>query len=28
VRNFKAPDGVIVDISQHGWQGTGGYSWK
>jgi lactoylglutathione lyase len=24
-RKFKDPDGVIFDISQHGWQGTDGY---
>src|SRR5262245_43456470 len=25
-RKFKDPDGVIFDISKHGWQGTDGYS--
>src|SRR5215469_670948 len=24
-RKFKDPDGVIFDISKHGWQGTDGY---
>ncbi|HEY2535287.1 MAG TPA: VOC family protein [Xanthobacteraceae bacterium] len=24
-RKFKDPDGVIFDISEHGWQGTDGY---
>ena len=24
-RKFKDPDGVVFDISQHGWQGTDGY---
>jgi len=24
-RKFKDPDGVIFDISKHGWQGTVGY---
>ena len=24
-RKFKDPDGVIFDISRHGWQGTDGY---
>ena len=27
-RKFKDPDGVIFDISKHGWQGTDGYSKK
>ena len=27
-RKFKDPDGVIFDISTHGWQGTDGYSKK
>src|SRR5262245_13322558 len=25
-RKFKDPDGVIFDISKHGWQGTDGYT--
>ena len=25
-RKFKDPDGVIFDISEHGWQGTDGYT--
>ena len=25
-RKFKDPDGVIFDISKHGWQGTDSYS--
>lgn len=25
-RKFKDPDGVIFDISKHGWQGTDGYN--
>lgn len=24
-RKFKDPDGIIFDISEHGWQGTDGY---
>jgi catechol 2,3-dioxygenase-like lactoylglutathione lyase family enzyme len=27
-RKFKDPDGIIFDISEHGWQGTDGYSKK
>ena len=27
-RKFKDPDGVIFDVSKHGWQGTDGYSKK
>jgi predicted enzyme related to lactoylglutathione lyase len=27
-RKFKDPDGVIFDISQHGWQGTDSYAKK
>ena len=27
-RKFKDPDGVIFDISKHGWQGTDSYSKK
>jgi predicted enzyme related to lactoylglutathione lyase len=27
-RKFKDPDGVIFDISRHGWQGTDGYTKK
>jgi catechol 2,3-dioxygenase-like lactoylglutathione lyase family enzyme len=27
-RKFKDPDGVIFDISKHGWQGTDGYAKK
>ena len=27
-RKFKDPDGVIFDISKHGWQGTDGYDKK
>ena len=27
-RKFKDPDGVIFDISKHGWHGTDGYSQK
>ena len=27
-RKFKDPEGVIFDISKHGWQGTDGYSKK
>ena len=27
-RKFKDPDGVIFDISKHGWQGTDRYSQK
>ena len=27
-RKFKDPDGVIFDISKHGWQGTDGYNKK
>lgn len=25
-RKFKDPDGVIFDVSKHGWQGTDGYN--
>jgi predicted enzyme related to lactoylglutathione lyase len=27
-RKFKDPDGIIFDISRHGWQGTDGYEKK
>ncbi|MCX7315118.1 MAG: VOC family protein [Alphaproteobacteria bacterium] len=27
-RKFKDPDGVIFDVSKHGWQGTDSYSKK
>jgi predicted enzyme related to lactoylglutathione lyase len=27
-RKFKDPDGVIFDISKHGWQGTDSYGKK
>jgi len=27
-RKFKDPDGVIFDISKHGWQGTDGFTKK
>jgi len=27
-RKFKDPDGVIFDVSKHGWQGTDGYTKK